>query len=93
MKPPHYADLFGETLVMGKPAKFLVQGRGAKLVNPPGEWNVYDITCKGKTIAVAVNGTVATTWDDCQVGSGHVGMQAEFFYVEFKNLKFKALKE
>src|SRR5581483_1292602 len=35
-KPPLLGDLFGETLVDGKPQKFLVEGRGAKLAHPPG---------------------------------------------------------
>lgn len=91
-KPPHYADLFGETLVDGKPGKFQALGRGAKLVKQPGEWNTYEITCKGKTITVHVNGSEATTWTECAVPRGHVGMQAEFYLIEFRNLRFKPLK-
>jgi Domain of Unknown Function (DUF1080) len=91
-KPPRMADLFGETLKNGQPMKFLVEGQGAKLVRPPGEWNTYDITCRGTKVVVAVNGKDATTWDDCQVSRGHVGLQAEFFFIEFKNLRFKPLE-
>jgi hypothetical protein len=88
-KPPLMADLFGDTLVAGKPQKFLVEGRGAKLAHPPGEWNTYDIVCRGPKVTVSVNGETATVWDTCQVPQGHVGLQAEFFFLEFKNLKFK----
>jgi hypothetical protein len=88
-KPPHCGDLFGETLVDGKPAKFQVLGGGSKLVKEPGGWNTYEVTCKGKTVTVRVNGGVATTWTECAVPRGHVGMQAEFFLIEFRNLKFK----
>ena len=70
---------------------FQVLGQGHKLARPPGEWNTYEITCKGKTITVQVNGAVATTWDDCRVPRGHVGLQAEFFVIAFRNLKFKEL--
>ena len=35
---------------------------------------------------------VTTTWNECQVPTGHVGLQAEYYYIEFKNLKFKGLK-
>ncbi|HLJ97895.1 MAG TPA: DUF1080 domain-containing protein [Gemmataceae bacterium] len=90
-KPPLLGDLFGETRVDGQMKHFQVLGQGSKLARPPGEWNTYEITCKGKTITVRVNGTVATTWDDCQVPRGHVGLQAEFFVIDFRNLKFKAL--
>lgn len=89
-KPPHAGDLFGVTRLNGKPDKFLVQGRGVSLVKPPGEWNVYDITCAGPKVTVHVNGELATTWNDCQVKKGRAGLQAEYFFIEFKELKFKA---
>jgi hypothetical protein len=90
-KPPLLGDLFGETRVDGQVKHFQVLGQGHKLARPPGEWNTYEITCKGKTITVRVNGAVATTWDDCRVPRGHVGLQAEFFVIAFRNLKFKEL--
>jgi hypothetical protein len=71
---------------------FLVDGRGAKLAHPPGAWNTYDVACKGPVITVAVNGQPATVWKDCEVPRGHVGMQAEFFFIEFRNLKFRAME-
>ena len=58
---------------------------------PVGEWNVYEITCKGKKISVWVNGAVTVTWDACQAPKGHLGLQVEFFDLEFRNLKFKPL--
>lgn len=91
-KAPRYADLFGQTLVDGQPKQFLVEGIGAKLAKPPGEWNTYEITFKGPKVTVAVNGKPATTWNDCQVQKGHIGLQAEFFFIEFKDLKFKSLE-
>jgi hypothetical protein len=90
-KPPLLGDLFGETRVNGQGKHFEVLGQGHKLTRPPGDWNAYEITCKGKTITVRVNGDVATTWNDCQVPRGHVGLQAEFFVIDFRNLKFKEL--
>jgi hypothetical protein len=90
-KPPLLGDLFGETLVGGQPKKFEVRGKGHELSREPGEWNTYEITCKGKEISVWVNGATATRWDDCQVPRGHVGLQAEFWFIEFRNLKFRSL--
>jgi hypothetical protein len=88
-KAPRLGDLFGDTLEGGKVQKFLAEGRGTALAHPPGEWNTYDIVCEGPKITVNVNGERATVWDQCQVRRGHVGMQAEFFFIEFKNLRFK----
>jgi hypothetical protein len=90
-KPPQMGDLFGETRVDSRVKHFQVVGQGRRLVRPPGEWNIYEITCEGKSITVRVNGAVATTWDDCQVPRGQVGLQAEFFVIAFRNLKFKEL--
>jgi hypothetical protein len=91
-KPPFLGDLFGDMLVDGKPKRVLIEGTGNKRANPPGEWNTYEITCKGKTISVWVNGAVTTTWNDCQVPVGHVGLQAEYYFLEFKKLMFKETK-
>lgn len=88
-KPPLMADLFGETLIGGKAERFQVTGKGDQLAHPPGEWNTYEVVCKGKEVIVFVNGAEATKWTDCQVPKGHVGMQAEFFFLEFRNLKFR----
>ncbi len=90
-KPPQMGDLFSERLVNGAVQRVVVQGQGAKLARPPGEWNTYEVTCKGKTITVRVNGKLATSWEDCPILRGHVGLQAEYYAIEFKNLKFKPL--
>lgn len=92
LKPPRLGDLFGETHKDGKAGPFLVEGQGEKLSRPPGEWNTYDITCRGPKVVVAVNGKEATTWDACSVSKGHVGFQAEFFVIEFKNPRFRPLE-
>jgi len=88
-KAPLVGDLFGETLVDGKAAKFQALGQGHKHARPIGEWNTYEIATKGKTVSVWLNGSVVTTWNDCAVPKGLVGLQAEFWYIEFKNLKFQ----
>jgi 3-keto-disaccharide hydrolase len=91
-KPPFLGDVFGDVPVKGKVDRVIVQGDGKKHAHPPGEWNTYEITMKGKTISVQVNGKPAVTWKDCPLTAGHVGMQDEFYYIEFRNLKFKPLK-
>jgi len=91
-KPPRLGDLFTDVLVDGKLERRVIEGNGVKHAHPVGEWNTYDVTCQGKTITVKVNGKLATTWKECPVAEGHVGLQAEFYYIEFRNLKFKELK-
>jgi hypothetical protein len=91
-KPPFMGDLFGDKWVDGKPERYIVRGEGDKHAKSPGEWNTHEITMKGKTIEVAINGAKALSWNDCQVPKGRVGLQAEFFYIEFRNLKFKPAK-
>ncbi len=88
-KPPLLGDLFGNSLVKGKPESVLIRGDGAKRAKPPGEWNTYEITAKGSNIAVWINGAETLTWSECPIKKGHVGLQAEFFFIEFRNLKFK----
>src|SRR5262245_10453043 len=91
-KPPLLGDLFGVTKVDGKTEQFLVRGKGAERARPPGEWNTYEITMKGPVISVWVNGATTCTWEKCPVDKGHLGLQAEFFYVEFRSLRWKADK-
>jgi hypothetical protein len=92
MQPPRLGDLFYEKIVNGKPERVVMAGKGDELAKAPGEWNTYEVTCKGKNITVWINGAIATTWNDCPTPRGHVGLQSEFWYIEFKNLKFKELK-
>lgn len=88
-KPPLLGDLFGQTKGKEKMESFLVRGKGADRANAPGEWNTYEISAKGQRIEVWVNGARTCTWDECRVEKGHLGLQAEFFYIEFRNLKFR----
>jgi len=84
--------LFGNSPASGEPKRFTTrdQLKGNPL-KPAGEWNVYDITCKGKTLSLAVNGVLTTAWDQCEVPKGYVGLEAEGFGIEFKNIRIKAL--
>lgn len=90
-KPPFMGDLFGDMNVNGKVERVIIQGKGAAQVNPPGQWNTFEITAKGKEVHVWINGTTTLSWRDCAVEKGMIGMQAEFFTIEFRNLKFKTL--
>ena len=84
--------LFGNTLVAGAPKRFnLAKQSGENRVKPAGEWNTYEITCRGKEMILRVNGGETSAWRDCEVPRGHVGLEAEGFRIEFRNLKVKPL--
>jgi hypothetical protein len=82
--------LFGQTEVQGKPQRFNLsrQQKGSR-VKPAGEWNTFEITCQGKDMTLWVNGAVANQWHDCQVPKGYVGLEAEGYRIEFRNVKLK----
>ena len=54
--------------------------------NPAGEWNSYDIVCKGSTIELYVNGVLQNTATNCSVTKGGIGLQAEGCKIQFRNL-------
>jgi hypothetical protein len=85
--------LFGQTL--GKDDKkvgFNSKQAGPQRGNEAGEWNTFEITCKGKSVTLWVNGAVTTEWNACEVPRGYVGLEAEGWVIEFKNVKFKEIK-
>jgi len=59
--------------------------------NPAGQWNSYDITCKGSTIEIKVNGLLQNTAHDCNLTRGAIGLQAEGSKIQFRNLWVEAL--
>jgi hypothetical protein len=59
---------------------------------PVGEWNSYDIICKGSTIEVSVNGLLQNTATNCSVTKGSIGLQAEGSKIQFRNLWIEPIK-
>jgi hypothetical protein len=58
---------------------------------PAGEWNVYEIRAVGSTIALWVNGAVVNEYTECEVPRGFIGLEAEGYRIEFRNMKLKSL--
>jgi hypothetical protein len=81
--------LFGDTLVAGKTKRVKMDDRKPQRGKEAGEWNTYEVACKGKQMILWINGAVTATWNDCEVPKGHVGLEAEGWYIEFRNVKFK----
>jgi Domain of Unknown Function (DUF1080) len=87
------AFLFGETLTKdGELKRFNFSKQQVdKRVRPAGEWNIFEVTCKKRDISLWVNGEVVNGWLDCDVAKGYVGLEAEGYRIEFKNVKVKPL--
>ena len=86
------AFLFGETLIKGELKRInLSKQQADKRVRPAGEWNTFEVTCKGKDISLSVNGQTVNEWHECEVPRGYLGLEAEGYRIEFRNVKVKPL--
>ncbi len=59
--------------------------------NPPGEWNVMEIECKGAEIKVWVNGDLVNHGSNATADRGKIAIQAEGTEVEFRKLELSPL--
>jgi hypothetical protein len=75
----------------GKPKRVDVYQKGPSREAPVGEWNTYEVTCRGKSVSVWVNGGITASIDDCPLPKGRVGLQSEFALYEIRALKYKKL--
>lgn len=65
----------------------LLQGKEGNIHNLPGaassglirsgEWNTFDITCRGETVSLKINGQPAYSVSGATIPSGYVGIQVE----------------
>ena len=60
-------------------------------VKPAGEWNVFEIRAQGPKMTVWVNGGITNEKADIPVLKGYLGLEAEGYRIEFRNLKIKQL--
>ena len=58
----------------------------------PGEWNSFDIVCRGDTLEVSVNGVLQNTVTRCEPHAGKIGIQCEGFPYELRNLRLTPLE-
>jgi len=59
---------------------------------PPGQWNSYDITCRGNTIRIFVNGVLQNEATETTVNSGKICLQSEGSPIEFRNIYIESLE-
>jgi hypothetical protein len=81
--------LFGQTLVGDKLERMRADNKVSQRGKEAGEWNTYEVTCSGKSMTLWINGAVTAEWKECQVPTGLVGLEAEGWFIEFRNLKFR----
>ena len=60
--------------------------------NYAGEWNSLDITCKGNTVEIKVNGLLQNVATNCSLTKGAIGLQAEGCKIQFRNLWLEKIK-
>jgi hypothetical protein len=58
---------------------------------PTGEWNTYDIVCRGDTVVLRVNGVEQNRATGLSVREGRILLQSEGAPVEFRNVKLEPL--
>ena len=59
----------------------------------PGEWNEYDIICKGDTVRVFVNGVLQNEGTEATETAGKICLQSEGKPIEFRNVYIEPLEE
>ena len=57
-----------------------------------GEWNEYEITCRGGDITLVVNGVTVNAGKDGNFKKGRIALQSEGTEIQFKDIAIKSLK-
>jgi hypothetical protein len=84
--------LFGGSPVEGKIQRFNLRSQMKEnRIRPPGEWNTVELRTAGPKITLWVNGDVTTELANTEVLKGYLGLEAEGYRIEFRNIKLKRL--
>jgi hypothetical protein len=59
---------------------------------PLGEWNKYEITCKGATIDLVINGQKVNEGRHADPSKGKIALQSEGAEIHFRNVVLRPLK-
>ncbi|MBN1765191.1 MAG: DUF1080 domain-containing protein [Sedimentisphaerales bacterium] len=71
---------------------YIIIGKGSpSSENPPGEWNRYDITCRGSSISCFVNGVQKNRGARATLTKGNICLQSEGSPIEFRNIYIERL--
>lgn len=58
---------------------------------PEGEWNQYEIVCKGDTVTLIINGETVNVGTKAEAPEGKILLQSEGAPIEFRNIEIKPL--
>lgn len=84
---------FGDNPVNGALASFNQHHAVAQnYVKPAGQWNMYQILCKGKNLTLWVNGEKQSQFTECNNPTGYIGLEAEGSRIEFRDLKVRVIQ-
>jgi len=64
----------------------VIPKRAATSENPAGQWNSYDIYCRGDSIRCYVNDVLQNEGTNASPMSGYIGLQSEGSPIEFRNI-------
>jgi hypothetical protein len=64
----------------------LIAKKAASSEKPAGQWNSYDIHCKGGSIRCYVNGVLQNEGTNASPATGYIGLQSEGSPIEFRNI-------
>ncbi len=81
----------GEITVAGKTYKndqpfLIIPNQKDGIEKPVGEWNSYDIVCRGQSIICSVNGVEVNRGEKAFATTGPIGLQSEGAPIEFRNI-------
>jgi len=63
----------------------------AAVEKPPGEWNRYEITARGDTVILVINGREVNRATGCAVVPGRICLTAEGDAIHFRNVRLEPL--
>jgi hypothetical protein len=66
--------------------------KGKMIEKPIGEWNQYEITCKGDTVKLVVNGQPENEGTMAERTKGKILLQSEGAEIHFRNIAIKTMK-
>ncbi|MBC9890624.1 MAG: DUF1080 domain-containing protein, partial [Opitutae bacterium] len=58
-----------------------------RVYRPAGEWQTYEISCRGETMEIKLNGALITTCRSIKNLTGHIGIQGEHGLLEFRKIE------
>lgn len=88
---PMAGATFAEPLTSAVGATAAKARLAADSEKPAGEWNTCDITCRGDTIEVVVNGVLQNRVSGCSLQAGKIGFQFEGVPFELRHISVVAL--